>query len=223
MTREEAIKVLLDEWKCIDRNDGINCDRKCESCDLVMDSFVLKDAYNMAIKALEQEPCDDANANQHNSNALNDVGQHTNALEVDAISRKSLKHKLQEHHDFFVNAYGGFSNLPQNDKARVDEILNCIAMVVNEPPVKPQYTDDEIQKIQDLEQAEIQKAYELGQEDRPTGHWITEDMFDGDVAYRCSECNELFWIESGTPKDNGYNFCPKCGKRLVEPQERSEE
>ena len=52
-----------------------------------------------------------------------------------------------------------------------------------------------------------------------TGHWIEEDMFDGDVAYRCSECNELFWIESGTPKDNGYNFCPKCGKRLVEPQE----
>ena len=55
-----------------------------------------------------------------------------------------------------------------------------------------------------------------------TGHWIEEDMFDGDVAYRCSECNELFWIESGTPKDNEYNFCPKCGKRLVEPQEREE-
>lgn len=50
-----------------------------------------------------------------------------------------------------------------------------------------------------------------------TGHWIEEDMFDGDVAYRCSECNELFWIEDGTPKDNEYNFCPKCGKRLVEP------
>lgn len=59
-------------------------------------------------------------------------------------------------------------------------------------------------------------------EQEKTGHWIEEDMFDGDVAYRCSECNELFWIESGTPKDNGYNFCPKCGKRLVEPQERSE-
>lgn len=56
----------------------------------------------------------------------------------DTISRKSLKHKLQEHHDFFVDAYGGFSNLPQNDKSRVDEISNCIAMVVNEPPVKLQ-------------------------------------------------------------------------------------
>ena len=47
-----------------------------------------------------------------------------------------------------------------------------------------------------------------------TGRWIEEDMFDGDVAYRCSECNELFWIESGTPKDNEYNFCPKCGAKM---------
>ena len=46
------------------------------------------------------------------------------------------------------------------------------------------------------------------------GRWTEEDMFDGDVAYRCSECNELFWIESGTPKDNEYNFCPKCGAKM---------
>ena len=64
MTNEETIKVLLDEWKCIDRNDGINCDRKCEKCDLVMDSAILKEAYNMAIKALEQEPCDDVVSRQ---------------------------------------------------------------------------------------------------------------------------------------------------------------
>ena len=40
--------------------------------------------------ALEQEPCDDANATQHNSNALNDVEQHTNALEGDLISRQAV-------------------------------------------------------------------------------------------------------------------------------------
>ena len=74
----------------------------------------LEEICELAIKALEQEPCEDV------------------------VSRKSIKQKLQEHHDFFVNAYGGFSNLPQNDKSRVDEIINCIAMVVNEPPVTPQ-------------------------------------------------------------------------------------
>jgi hypothetical protein len=55
----------------------------------------------------------------------------------DCISRKSIKQKLQENYDFFVNAYGGFGNLPQSDKSRVDEISNCIAMVVNEPPATP--------------------------------------------------------------------------------------
>lgn len=57
----------------------------------------------------------------------------------DAISRSSIKQKLQDHHDFYIKAYGGFSNLPQNDKSRVDEITNCIAMVVNEPPVTPKH------------------------------------------------------------------------------------
>lgn len=92
-------------------------------------------------KVLEQEPCEDT------------------------ISRKSIKEKLQEHHDFFVNAYGGFSNLPLNDKSRVDEITNCIAMVVNEPPVNPQ---------------------------PKTGHWILNDnqgvKAAGCLTYHCSEC-----------------------------------
>ena len=67
----------------------------------------------LAIEALEQKPCEDC------------------------ISRQAIKRKLQEHHDFFIHAYGGFSNLSQNDKSRVDEITNCIAMVVNEPSVTP--------------------------------------------------------------------------------------
>ena len=71
-------------------------------------------------------------------------------------------------------------------------------------------------------QTVIDKIKAMPSAEPKTGHWIEEDMFDGDVAYRCSECNELFWLESGTPKDNEYNFCPKCGKRLIEPQEGSD-
>lgn len=54
MTNDEAIKVMLKELECIDRNDGVQCERKCETCDLVMDAAVLKDAYNLAIRALER-------------------------------------------------------------------------------------------------------------------------------------------------------------------------
>jgi hypothetical protein len=39
------------------------------------------------------------------------------------------------------------------------------------PPVKPNYTDAEIQKMQDLESAEIQKAYEIGKAENPN-KWI---------------------------------------------------
>lgn len=31
--------------------------------------------------------------------------------------------------------------------------------------IRPKYTDEEIQKMQDLEQAQLEKAFELGQED----------------------------------------------------------
>lgn len=66
-------------------------------------------------EALEQQPCEDT------------------------VSREVLKQELQEHLDFFVNAYGNFRGMSLSDKIRVDEITNCIAMVVTVPPVKPSY------------------------------------------------------------------------------------
>ena len=56
-------------------------------------------------------------------------------LSEDCISRELLRQKLQEHHDFLVNAYGSFKDMPFEEKARVDEINNCIGMVVNAPSI----------------------------------------------------------------------------------------
>jgi hypothetical protein len=47
----------------------------------------------------------------------------------------------------------------------VEEVLRAL------PPVTPQYTEAEIQKMQDLEFAEIQKAYEIGKAENPN-KWI---------------------------------------------------
>lgn len=55
MTNKQAINILLNEQKCIDRNDSVQCDRKCGSCDLVMDVETIREAYNMAISALEKQ------------------------------------------------------------------------------------------------------------------------------------------------------------------------
>ena len=48
------------------------------------------------------------------------------------------------------------------------------------------------------------------------GEWI--DLHDENVLYEqtyiCSACGEWFVIEAGTPKENGYKYCPNCGARM---------
>ena len=84
--------------------------------------------------------------------------------------------------------------------------LNAVIDAIEFFQINPQHFDfvnliDDIKELPSVSQTK-------------KGHWIEEDMFDGDVAYRCSECNELFCIIEGTPKDNEYNFCPNCGARM---------
>lgn len=47
--------------------------------------------------------------------------------------------------------------------------------------------------------------------ERMSGAWETIEGWDGDEIYRCSACGEEFVLIDGTPKDNGYHFCPNCG------------
>ena len=52
-----------------------------------------------------------------------------------------------------------------------------------------------------------------------TGHWIPVYQGDEIIDYRCSECEFGNTFGKGTI---GMNFCPVCGCRMVEPQERSD-
>ena len=61
MTEKEAIKVINTEMSCVIRNDGTHCDRKCESCDLVLSVQEILDAYRIAISALEKQDVPDTN------------------------------------------------------------------------------------------------------------------------------------------------------------------
>ena len=197
MTREEAYKTLKENLCAMCAYGSQNM----ESCDI-------RSCDNRdAIKALEQEPCEDA------------------------ISRKSIKQKLQEHHDFFVNAYGGFSNLPQNDKSRVDEITNCIAMVVNEPSITPQEpkfiakSDGTIEQIKNCNGCVFRKEWEkIGkllsvvlekqtEQEPKTGHWIEEfNDLEGEVRFTCSSCGKFQLF--------GTDFCPNCGADMREVVEK---
>ena len=76
------------------------------------------------------------------------------------IDADALKDKLQQHHDFYVMAWGGFGKMPIGEKKRVDEITNCIAEVVNAPTIEPKQ-----------------------------GEWIIEIDANGNTYGRCSICS----------------------------------
>ena len=44
--------------------------------------------------------------------------------------------------------------------------------------------------------------------------WGSDDLGDGEYVYKCPCCNEYWALMEGTPKDNEYNYCPKCGQKL---------
>ena len=52
------------------------------------------------------------------------------------------------------------------------------------------------------------------QPQRMRGKWETIEGWDGDVVYRCSKCGEEYVLIDGTPKENGYHFCPNCGSDM---------
>lgn len=56
---------------------------------------------------------------------------------------------------------------------------------------------------------------------RMRGRWETIEGWDGDEVYRCSVCGEEYVLIDGTPKDNGYHFCPHCGADMREEQDES--
>lgn len=101
------------------------------------------------------------------------------------IDADALKDKLQQHHDFWVMAWGGFGKMPIGEKKRVDEITNCIAEVVNFPTIEPK-----------------------------RGEWTKEKRVYGISKPFCSRCGAVAlseMINLGSYKTCESNFCPNCG------------
>lgn len=108
-----------------------------------------------------------------------------------------------------------------------------IDSIITQPSVKPKYTDEEIDKIQEVEQAYVDKMVELAVEEakRPKGKWMKIPITlchypcDGcakdksyandewcsscefwraeDFDYKCSECGKIY--------SEVENYCPNCG------------
>jgi len=51
-----------------------------------------------------------------------------------------------------------------------------------------------------------------------TGHWIEKEDYNMDTYYDCSACGESWMTVEGTPWQNGMNYCPHCGAKMVEQE-----
>ncbi len=38
---------------------------------------------------------------------------------------------------------------------------------------------------------------------------------DDYIIYECSNCEEEWCLATGTPEENCYNYCPKCGAKII--------
>lgn len=104
---------------------------------------------------LEQEPYEDAISRQV-------VKKRTETHECvslcdDAISRQAVIDGINE---YFHDEYYQRTSIQDCRDCLIEDVIKYL------PSVTPQHMDAEIQKMQELEQAEIQKAYELGKEDK---------------------------------------------------------
>lgn len=139
-----------------------------------------------------------------------------NTRQVDLISRQA--------------AIDAFDGVKVDEKTEYDIGYNDgIDLAVSKLSVLPSaqpFTSEQIQTMQELESAQVEKAYELGKADRPTGHWIENAQeyyeminekgggvdentpyFIDDIA--CSECLAKFSvIDNETER---FDFCPNCG------------
>lgn len=108
-----------------------------------------------------------------------------------------------------VDEWDGGYNLTRADMI-ADAINNAL------PSAQPAYTDEQIQKMQDLEQAELDKAFELGkQAAQPEPHeigysecansmlkmWIDNVLTDGEYSHIMDKLN-AYWAERRTDESD---------------------
>lgn len=146
MTREELIESLtiLKEQA---HNSGVNSfvwDINLDSFNFVIDS---------AIKALEQESCDYYDTYNKTCRRSEIPKEPCD----DVISRQAVIDGINE---YFHDGYYQRTSIQDCRDCLIEDVINYL------PSVMSQHTDAEIQKMQEMKQAEIQKAYELGKEDK---------------------------------------------------------
>lgn len=156
-------------------------EHRLDGCSDTQENRNIYEAFRMAIQALEQQP-------------------RTNLAKTsqDCISRTELLAKIDEERKHLLEL--------KMDGAEHIIVHHARRIIEDMPSVTPQYTDEEIDKIQAVEQAYVDKMVELAVEEtkRPKGKWIHDN---------CSICGY------GVRPWNNTPYCPHCGSYNAENKE----
>lgn len=49
---------------------------------------------------------------------------------------------------------------------------------------------------------------------RARGRWEEVEDCWGDCYYRCTVCGTEYYLDAGTPAENGMDYCPCCGAQM---------
>jgi hypothetical protein len=56
---------------------------------------------------------------------------------------------------------------------------------------------------------------------RPTAKWENgDDYYGDDIIWFCSACKNGVVLRGGTPEEYSYRYCPNCGARMVNTDEK---
>lgn len=170
-----------------------------------------KEAFEQAIKALEQEPMRDATPEERESvdkyvkSISKPTGVNFWTLEQepsgDLISR-------EETLTAFADYVG--SGMSMDD---YDALWNIVTKM---PSVNPQEPCDKyIKEIDHLRKYISKLETQIVEQEPKTGHWIEQDVHNCHTTFECSECGyrHSFMHLYGYPTAD-YTYCPNCGAKM---------
>ena len=208
MTNEEAIAIIRNEYKCVDRDCDI--ERSCGKCDLMMPSKEpILEAYKLAIKALEQQPCDKCVYSTKDGYC-----QYDDIAEIipteqkpceDAISREFVE-LVVEYPPADLCTYPEYKGKPYYSIKYYENGEEFVGYGTYKPEVLSRYL----------------KEYFMPSVTQKYGKWIEHPEIETSAPeylmfYECSECGDKqCFCKSDIHKKR---FCNNCGAKMVEPQE----
>lgn len=84
----------------------------------------------------------------------------------------------------------------------VDKLQETICRAVTNPAIKGRFNA----LINEQPLADVKEVKH--------GKWIEKEEDLGYDVYQCSVCKEEYCLETGSPQENNYDYCPNCGARM---------